>query len=164
MHDTDSDTFALSGAETAKLVEFIARVQPEKLPVFRALAKGEIALCDVPRGAAAIPSILRGPTGKPVLCIVGDDDHCATGPAAFPIAKRLAYWARRIMVHGTGGQAAHYALAVEATLLVRQVVLIETDAGHLEEWTRFLGDGKLAPILEIRARDGRHPVLPGRPQ
>jgi hypothetical protein len=147
----------ITRAQTARFVEVMAAACPAKLPIVRALAAGLIGIVEVERGAT-FPAELRKPAPKPLIAIIGDDDFASTGPAGFPSAKRFGYWSRAVMVHGAGAEAAHYALAVEAALVLRQVLLVETDAQHIEEWTRFLGDGKRAPILEIRPRDGIHPA------
>jgi len=51
----------------------------------------------------------------------------------------------------------HYHEAGRATLLMRQVVLIETDAAHIAEWSRLLGDGSRIPMLAILPHLGVHP-------
>jgi hypothetical protein len=82
------------------------------------------------------------------------------GPCGF--AKRFAYRARAAIVHGAGAKPEHYAEAVGDALTLRHAVLVETDAAHIGDWTRLLGDGKRMRIFEIRPRDGVHPVLPAR--
>jgi hypothetical protein len=151
----------ITRAQGARFVEIMAAACPAKVAVARAVAAGLIGLVDVERGAS-FPPELRKPPKRPLLAIIGDDDFAATGPAGFPCAKRFSYWSRATMVHGAGAEAEHYALAVEATLALQQVLLVETSADFIAEWRRFLGDGKLAPILEVRPRNGQHPLLPDR--
>ena len=43
-------------------------------------------------------------------------------------------------------------------MLMRQVVLIETDAAHIAEWSRLLGDGSRIPMLAILPHLGVHPA------
>jgi hypothetical protein len=139
-----------------------AQIAPAKVPLTRAIFSGVIGLCEVPRGEP-FPAELCRPAPKPVLAVIGDDDHQSTGPAGFPAAKRFCcYWAKAAIAHGAAGLLEHYRDAVRATLVMRQVVVIETDAAHIAEWSRLLSDGSRIPILEILPRHGAHPVPPDR--
>ena len=147
----------LTAAEGDRFIAFSAQTAPEKLPVARAFAAGQIGIVEVPR-SAPFPPEPRHPTSKPILAIIGDDDYASTGPKGFPGVKRFCYWARAAIVHGAGGQPEHYEEAVRATRAVRHVVLIETDAAHISEWRFAFGNGARIPILQILPRDGVHPV------
>jgi hypothetical protein len=141
----------ITKAQGARFVEIIAAACPA-----RALLAGQIGLVEVPRGEQ-FPAELHRPTPKPVLAIVGDDDHASTGPAGFPAAKPLAAWARAAIIHGAGAEPKHYAEAFRCALTVRHAVLVETDAAHIGDWTRIFGDGQRMPVLEILPRHGVHP-------
>jgi hypothetical protein len=150
----------ITAAQAARTIEIVAQACPDRLPVIRALIAGRIGLVEVCRGSLS-PRELGQPRPKPVLAIIGDDDHRSTGPAGFRAVKRFAHWARAAIVHAAAGEAEHYTEAVRTALTVRHALLIETDPAHVVEWRRLLGDGTRIPILEILPRNV-HPVRPGR--
>jgi hypothetical protein len=63
------------------------------------------------------------------------------------------------MLHAAGGEAEHYEAAVKRALLVKRLVLIETDSAHEDEWAKLFA--LRMPTLCIRApEDLPHPKLP----
>ena len=99
------------------------------------------AIADAPRfvvisqGARLLLSVLdlqRKPV--PLVVVVGGDASGPATPGAFPQARRLMRWAGSIFLHGTGGEAWHYALAVEAATQVRRVLIVETTGAALPTW------------------------------
>lgn len=152
----------LTQAHVARTIELFHQCGADfRIPLLRALAQKQIALCEVPRGEP-FPAELAKFNKLPVITIFCDDDHWSSGPGGFPCAKRFSYWARRIMVHAAGGEPQHYELAIEAARLCRHILIVETDSAHEEEWFQSLGAGKRAPILCVTALGGAHPVLPPR--
>ena len=149
----------LRRGEVADVITRLHHAAPHVVPLLRAVAAGVHVAC-VPRGVP-FPRELAA-LEKPCIVVIGDDDGLATGPAGYPAAKRLGYWARRAMVHGAGGEAEHYELAVEAAALYGRVLIVETGSARISEWRRCLGDGRRVPLLVIVPRYGVHPVAPPR--
>jgi pimeloyl-ACP methyl ester carboxylesterase len=129
-------------SDRAGLAETIVRAEQagkrHVVPVLRAAAAGMINAGFVMRGHPfAMRPMKRG--RRPVLIILGDDDHQATGPAGWPQAERLLRWARLVVLHGAGGEPQHYAAAVLAAQEHRRVLMIETSSGQIEAWRRLIG-------------------------
>lgn len=107
-----------------------------RVPILRALYRGEIAHLELGRGgstsafkrwAAAIQ--------LPGLALLGDDDHAAAdGPDTWPIAHRVLRWARFILIHGGTGDASHYDYAVELARQYRRLVMIECSSANIAAW------------------------------
>jgi hypothetical protein len=51
---------------------------------------------------------------RPVIVLIGDDDHAPTGPNGWRCAGRLARWGKAATVHGAGGEPVHYEMAVKS--------------------------------------------------
>jgi hypothetical protein len=77
-------------------------------------------------------------------------------------ARRLLAWSRWTMLHAAGGEAWHYALAAEATLAHRRVVLIECGSASLDAWLALRDAvAPSTPGLVVRCVQGdHHPGLP----
>jgi hypothetical protein len=131
------------------------------IEVLRPAAAGAIDAAFVYRGARLSMRQLKS-TGRPALAILGDDDYASTGPAAWPDAVRLLRWARFVILHGAGGEAAHYAAAVIAAQEHHRALLIETDTAHLEAWralsSRIRPNG-LGLIIVTRPDAPPHPTM-----
>jgi hypothetical protein len=107
----------------------------DRLPAILALITGRIGLVEVCRDSL-FPKELKRPAPKPVLAIIGDDDHRSTGPAGFPAAERFGHWAPRCNCprRRRRGRA------------LRQGGPHRTDRSP----------------RAVDPRDGMHPILPGR--
>lgn len=140
-----------------RLAAVAASVTPHHLPLFRAVRAGLIEFV-IPRRETGW-RFLREADAKrrPVLVLIGDDDHASTGPDGWRCARRLAPWTRAAVVHGTGGEAAHYAVAVGFAIGHGRLVMVETDSTHLSTWTALFANR--VPVLTIRPPDaGPHPA------
>jgi hypothetical protein len=104
--------------------------------LLRAAMAGALRLCFVLPGAR-LPLKVLNPMrdSRPLAVVFAGDGVEPTGPESFPQAMRALRWSKRIMIHGTGGQPAHYALAVQATLACGRLVLIETCSAFEPTWT-----------------------------
>lgn len=144
----------------------IARVSTMNLPglveLLRSARAGEINLVQIDREAAA-PIRCMEQFSRPVICVIGDDDYQATGPAGWNATRRLLYWARGAMIHGTGGDAATYQLAIQMALVRRRFLLIECDSARAEQWGDVLLKRRI-PFIGLRPSDGVHPLMPSREQ
>jgi len=102
-------------------------------------------------------------TSRPAVLIVSDDDdHTRLGPDGWACAARVMRWGGAALIHGSGGQAEHYAMAVQGALTARRLVLVETSSWRVDAWAeaalRFMPPHR---VLQIRPRPGEvHPVLP----
>ena len=97
-------------------------------------------------------------TVAPTLCLIGDDPAGLDGlggPDAWRCACKLGAWAQAVIVHGAGGEAAHYQAAVQATLYMRRVVFVETTSVHAAAWVERIGCPRTLVFLP---NDGPHPV------
>lgn len=133
-----------------------------RIPLLRAVLRREIALGVASPGRQA-PLRELNRTGKPAILLILDDyDH--PGPPGWACAPAAMRWARRAMLHGTGGIAEHYELAVKAALVARRLILVETASAQLDAWSA-LALSALAPgrVLRIQPPPGGvHPVAPPR--
>ncbi len=129
-------------------------------PLLRAAMAGELRLLMVPPGER-IPLRLLDPMRdpRPLVVLLSGDGIKPVGPEGFPQAARLFRWARFLMLHGAGGEAAHYELAADAARATGRVVIAECIAAHLPDWLAFrAAHVPRTPSLAIEARDGLHPI------
>ena len=152
-----SATLNLTPAEIARIISACNAAAPHRVPILRAVCHGVIGLSEVSRDAAFPRGDLDAATG-PIIAIISDDDYRSTGPSGFVAARRFAYWARAAIVHAAGGEPQQYEKAVDAALLCRRLLLVETDSAHAIEWCDFLGSGRRIPVYAILPRGGAHPV------
>jgi len=132
------------------------------VPLLQAVARDEIALTMVQPGQA--PPLGRlDKTNRPAILILSDDDdHTRLGPDGWPCAARIMRWAGAGLIHGTGGQAEHYVVAVQGALVARRLVIVETSSWRADAWAEAAH--RLMPphrVLQIRPYPGEvHPILP----
>jgi hypothetical protein len=150
----------LSGrAELEALCDRLARAGAPCLPLARAAADGLLSLVSLHDPSAPWPASTFGALVPPVVVIVGDDPgpDLARGPAGWRSAKRLRRWCAWAMIHGAGGEPAHYSAVLGAAALMHRAVLVETSSALAPAWRGFLG----APGLTILPPPGLpHPVRP----
>lgn len=97
-------------------------------------------------------------TTHPTVLLIGDDPGTPDGqggPTAWRCAAKIGGWAQAAIVHGAGGEAAHYRFAVGAALRFGRVVLIETTSRHAEAWAAWIDCPRTLAILP---RTGPHPL------
>jgi hypothetical protein len=139
----------------------LARAAAPLLPLMRAAADGRLSLCILQTPDAPWPARTLGELRLPVVVLVGDDPgphpEAALGPQGWKAAERLRRWCRWSMVHGAGGEPAHYAAAAEAAEAVRRVALVETSHLRAMSWRRFLGP---AGLTILPPAGMVHPVRP----
>lgn len=127
------------------------------LPLCAAALRGKLNLVMLAPGAAWPGRELRNQT-KPTLILIGDDCELTwQGPTAWP--QELRNWSRHAMIHGAAGTPDSYQMAVSRCMKAGRYVLVETDSGHLEEWTDFFLAAKEPVSLDIIVpEDGIHPL------
>ena len=96
------------------------------------------------------------------MALIGADDYRNTGPADWPLCGRVLAWARSVLLHAAGAQAAHYAGAIAAAERSARVAIVECGTANLPQW---LAETKRrnpnAGITIILPSDGgEHPVPP----
>jgi hypothetical protein len=137
---TPSARGGLSINKPAELSRVIATARgtpgEHMVPVVQADLAGEIRLLLVVPGGR-VPTKLLDRRDPPTLLILGGDPGSARitpGPSAFPQVRRLLGWAGATMLHAAEGKVEHYSAAIDATRLVRRVVLIETAPDQQDAW------------------------------
>jgi hypothetical protein len=150
----------------SKIPQIIAGLQQAglhyKIPLFRALGAKRISLCEILRGADTLDKSLIVNTPLPVVCVLGDDDFCSTGPSGFPIAEDLIRWSKCRVIHGAGGEAAHYEEAIFGAEILGNCLFIETSSQFVDEWLALVKKnfGDAAPhTMVVKATDRPHPVM-----
>lgn len=133
-------------------------------PLLRRVMLGELNIC-LPQRDTAMPPLWRlGKKGRPVVCILGDDDYATTGPAGWACAGKVRAWAAGAIVHGTGGQPWHYDGAADTAMKVRRLMFIETSSDAAQLWAAFLRERTPAlPFMGLLPpAPGSHPVMPDK--
>ena len=156
---TRSLTFANIKTPT-QMAEYLRRMEQAgdtwHSPLIRAAMAGALRFVVVSAGARVPLPILdmqRNPV--PLVVIVGGDAGGPALPDAFPQARRLMRWAGFIFLHGTGGEAWHYALAAEAAAQVRRVLIVETTGAALPAWVALKAEvAGRTPSLGFKVRPG----------
>lgn len=101
-------------------------------PIYRAALAGDAALVELMPGARIPREVLW--RDAPTIIVANDDAGRSNGAGDFPDADRLMKWARRVMIHAMGGEAAHYQLAADAARNHGRVLLVETRTAHEVAW------------------------------
>ena len=120
---------------------------------------GEIALIEVLRdGIVSCRQFER--FTRPVVVLVGDDDHCSTGPLGWASARGLLHWARAGLVHASSASAASYRAAIDMAVHHRRLLLVETDTAHADEWSEAVLRRQLPCVRVLPTDGGAHPIAP----
>ncbi len=132
------------------------------VPLVQAAMRGELRVALVPPDGRLPKHLLAGGGRLPLALILSDDADVSHGPSRFPQARAHLRWARSILLHAAGGRPEHYALAAEATVLCRRLVVVETASGAREaEWLALAeAVAPRTPLLRITPPPGgAHPTL-----
>ncbi|MBB3900104.1 hypothetical protein [Roseococcus suduntuyensis] len=88
-----------------------------------------------------LPLSMLDPTRflKPLVVLLGGDGITPDGsrdcgPEGWQQSRRLLRWSRWTLLHGTGGEEAHYDWAVEAARSYRRVLIAECGTATLPTW------------------------------
>jgi hypothetical protein len=144
----------LNSAQMQRMAEIAAQLGPWSMPVVEALRTGLIAVQWLTRNQRAPLDVMRR-IDRPLLVWIGDDDDESCGPDGWRCAHQVTRWAKGGIVHAAGGEARHYAIAVQGTLVERRFLLVETSSRYALAWAKLM-QGK--PVLGILPRSGPHPV------
>jgi hypothetical protein len=158
MNAMPPDVIHVTPEEMDRAAVVLADIAPHSLPLIRAARQGLLGLAAMQRGVAPPRRLIEQAT-RPLCVLIGDDDDAATGPAAWPGARWLSYWARAAIVHAAGGKPEHYTMAVAGALAHSRLLLVETSTEFEGAWCRLLGEGRRCPLLRIVPHNGhQHPA------
>lgn len=120
-------------------------------PIYRAALAGDAALVELMPGTRIPREVLW--RDAPTIIVANDDAGRSNGAGDFPDADRLMKWARRVMIHAMGGEAAHYQLAADAARNHGRVLLVETRTAHEVAWEEMARQE-----IERREKQGAQPL------
>lgn len=120
-------------------------------PIYRAALAGDAALVELMPGTRIPREVLW--RDAPTIIVANDDAGRSNGVGDFPDADRLMKWARRVMIHAMGGEAAHYQLAADAARNHGRVLLVETRTAHEVAWEEMARQE-----IERREKQGAQPL------
>jgi len=131
--------------------------------LLRPASRGKLNLIVPMRDTVQPPFYRVGKRGRPIVVVVSDDDYQTTGPDGWACAAKLRTWAAFAVVHGTGAQREHYALAAHLTVQTRRLLFIETSSAGAQQWAGFLRERTPAlRFMGLLPPDGMHPVMPDK--
>ncbi len=152
---------------TAAISVLRAAGQTLMVPVFQALLADELALGVVAPGQR-VPLAILDPSRfhKPLVILLGGDGgydgETNCGPEGWRQSRRLLLWSRWTLLHGTGGEAWHYEMAVDAARSFRRVLIAEAGTATLPAWMALRAEvAPNSPGMVLRCRPGDfHPRCP----
>jgi hypothetical protein len=150
----------VSHAELSTFIATMQREAPWHAPIFQALLAGEIAVC-MPLPGQSLPIKLFDQISKPVIVLICDDGPQWLGPDGWTCAARAMRWARAGMLHGSGGDAQHYRIALKGASERRRFLIVDTSSALLPSWQQL--GGRLIcdrrHLLSVQPKPGfAHPV------
>lgn len=134
-----------------RLAAAVSQLAPHRLPIYRAVADGRIALVE-PSRRTSVPSRMLIASNRPTILLIGDDDDAPTGPTGWCCARRAKKWGRSALIHAAAGEPAHYRAAVLGAEFHDRFVLVETDTAHRDAWASWLHS--VMPGVVITTRPG----------
>lgn len=157
--DAMTDLLLSQRDQLERLCDVAGRLGLAQLPLFRAAADGLLALISLDAPSTPWPAkLIERYPNRPTVFLLGGDPgfgHSDPAPSEWMCGRRLKYWCRAAVVHGAGGEPAHYRQAVPAALLVRRLAFVETTSRRASEWAEFLDCPLTHVIVPV---DGVHPV------
>ena len=106
-----------------------------RVPVLQALYRGELGFLDVERTTTSrLVKAFLAAVELPAMVIVGDDGDAPVGPKGFPSTERLMRWARRIVIHGTGGEVWQYQSGVDVARVCGRLLWVECPSRLIEDY------------------------------
>ena len=162
----DDDVARMTSREDIERVYLAAaRTNACQAPLFKAASMGVVQLAFFHDPGLPFPRTLLEPTTRPVIVIVGDDPPAMTmaalGPDPWVMRRRLPYWCpRRALVHATGGSSHEYSELVDAAIIFKRVLLIETGSAQAEAWRDAVAH--LCPTAVLLPSNGVHPIAEAR--
>lgn len=145
----------------ARLIEHASAIgMSHIIELLRPVMAGRINMV-VPTRETRMPPLHRL-RKRPVAVLIGDDDYQPAGPATWACSAKLRDWARFAIIHGTGAQQEHYAMAALLTLETGRLLFIETSSSGAQDWAGFLRRRADLKFMGFLPTDGAHPVMPAK--
>lgn len=146
----------------ATIVRLEATGEGFRTPLFRAAGAGVLNLAIACNGAPVHARFLK--QHSPAVVLVPDDHPDATGPDAWPQARKLARWAGLVALHATGGQHEHYRLFADHAVRCGRLLVVEIELRHLAAWhDLMLREHQPGAVLCLTPRPGNHhPISPAQ--
>lgn len=129
--------------------------------LMRALQQGRIAYFPLlpDSSSSRFKAFVRAISRRPAIALIGDDDGFDRGPQGWSLTGRAVAWARRIMIHGAGGEIAHYEAAILAAKVAGRCLVVECSSATLPAWIDLARTAAHSPpTLIIEPRNGVHPL------
>lgn len=132
---------------------------PHTVPLLQAAFHDTVSLA-FPGRDAPPPLKMLARSSKPAIVVIGDDraDGSDTGPSGWPNIRKLTRWAKRAVIHGTGGRVEHYRAVVLLAKAERRLVLVETGTEYLQAWHQLFARAGVATLNLVPSDGGVHPV------
>lgn len=153
----DTPTVGSRAAMDAAIARLLQTDEAFRVPLLRAARDGALGFTQAEGGRAVPARFLK--LGRPCLVILADDHPAATGPDAWPQARKLLRWARAAVFHAAGGRAEDYAMIAAATVAYGRLLLVEMEYRQMQAWGR-LAERELPRLnlLRIEPKNGQHPI------
>ena len=136
-----------------------------RIPLLSGMRDGRIGHIEVSRkGSAKTLKSFLAAVKLPAIVLIGDDDDEPCGPAGWHVATRLLSWARLVVLHGTGGEAAHYQAVVDAAPTFGRALIVECASEHLPLWIAAAARHTKPGVRVVIHRPVIGAVHPDRPQ
>jgi hypothetical protein len=158
---TQAGALPLTPREASRAIAVLPPEYNFNLPMARAAVADEIDVFGFGCPDARWPGRTLRLATRPTILLIADDPGTPNGqggPTAWTCTDALSRWCNAVMIHASGGEAAHYAEAVRAARLVGRLALIETTTLHAKAWASAIN---CPNTLLILPRDGEHPVAKG---
>ena len=136
----------------------LASLNAPHLPLFRAVADHRIAVVGIYGADVRWPAAALARINLPTVILIDadiDGPEPDPPPERWKCRDRLSTWARAAIVHGAGGEAQHYRIAVAAAERFRRLAFIECRSEHAQGWASL--PWRLPPLV-ITPTDRPHPV------
>ena len=119
------------------IMEVSGALWPWRLPLYRGVLAGEIALT-APNPEDALPD--TDELDRPLVVYLSEHNRVATGPSGWPHAAELIDWSRPggCLIHAEAPAAKHYDYAVQQAVEHGRFLIVETDAAHARDWNGFI--------------------------
>jgi hypothetical protein len=160
INSCDPAVFNLDAADAARVIAFLQQAGDTwHAPLWRALGAKRIGLVELRRGASRgdcrrVLRRLADVRRRPIIVMVGDDDHASTGPAGWPGIGGLLRWAAAVVIYSAPGDAAAYEALVSFAVAHRKVLVIETNSAKAGAW--IASAPVTAQLLAIVPPPGEH--------
>lgn len=143
------------------IVAAIAAGAVGEATLMRALHRGTIAHWQILPGSGIgeFKRFAAACRHRPTVVVVPADDYSDRGPESWPSARAAFRWAKKIVIHASGGTEQHYEAAIKAALICRRVLLVESSARAAPKWMALTDDTKPV-LLIVPPPDSVHPILP----